>query len=361
MYPQLNVPVSYAGILSMLISVGTVVSSLLCDRLLRKLGAGKLTALSTLLTALALIGFSVSDSFWLLCLLTIPYGLGAGSVDAALNNYVAVNYSSRHMSWLHCMWGVGAAIGPYIMGIALSGGHGWEAGYVYVAVIQIVLTAVLFISLPMWKKQIAEQAQTEKPLSLLQIFRIPGAKQILTAFFCYCSVEQTAALWASSYLTLFKGVAPETAAFFSGLFYLGITLGRFFNGFLTMKFSDAALIRAGNAIILVGIAAMLLPLGQIASLAGLLLIGLGCAPVYPCIIHSTPELFGEENSQALIGVQMASAYLGVCLMPTLFGLVARHITVALLPVFLLALTALMILMYEQMRKRTSNNVIRGGQ
>ena len=185
--------------------------------------------------------------------------------------------------------------------------------------------------------------------------RIPGAKQILITFFCYCAVEQTAALWASSYLVLIKGVSAETAAFFASLFYIGITAGRALNGFLTIKFSDTQLIRMGQGVIGLGIAAMLLPLGRAVSLAGLILIGLGCAPIYPCIIHSTPGNFGADKSQALIGVQMASAYVGTCAAPPIFGLIANHITTALLPVFLLAILVLMVTMHERMLKVVSVN------
>ncbi len=352
MYPIFDVPVSFAGVISMIIAVGTIISSLLSDRLTNKLGTGRVTAISVAMTAAALLGFSVSDSFWMLCIWAIPYGLGAGSVDASLNNYVALHYSSRHMSWLHCMWGIGAATGPSIMGAVLSGGGIWNTGYRYVALLQIVLTAILFLSLPLWKNRptVTESGEAVKSLSLPEILRIPGAKEVMVTFFCYCALEQTTALWASSYLALYKGVPSETAAFFASLFFIGITVGRALNGFLTIKFSDTQLVRMGQGIILAGIAALLLPLGEFMSLAGLILIGLGCAPIYPCIIHSTPVHFGAECSQALIGVQMASAYVGTCLMPPLFGLIANHISVALMSVYLLAILVLMVLMHEKLLK-----------
>ena len=318
MYLEFGVPVSYAGGVSMIIAAGTIVSSLLSDQLTYKLGAGKVTAISVAMTAAALFGFSISDQYWMLCLWAIPYGLGAGSVDAALNNYVALHYTSRHMSWLHCMWGIGASAGPYIMGYVLSGGGHWTAGYRTVGIIQIVLTAILFLSLPLWKTR-HESGDTQEdnytPLPLGQVVKITGAKEVMVTFFCYCALEQTSMLWASSYLALHKGIAAETAAFFGSLFCVGITIGRGLNGFLTLKFNDTQLIRMGQGIILVGIAAMLLPFGDFMPLAGLILIGLGCAPIYPCVIHSTPEHFGAERAQALVGVQMASAYVGTCLMP----------------------------------------------
>ena len=351
MYPQLAVPVSYAGIISLIIAAGTVVSSLQSDRLTRRFGTGRVTAFSVATTAVALFGFSVSSRFWQLCLWAIPYGLGAGSVDASLNNYVALHYKSKHMSWLHCMWGVGASAGPYIMGFVMTHGGSWSGGYRSIALIQIVLTAILFCSLPLWKgrPQVTDDAGNQveaKPLSLRQVLNIRGVKQVLVCFFCYCALEQTTGLWASSYLTLHKGVSPETAAGFASMFFLGITAGRALSGFLTMRLSDVQMIRLGQGLIGGGIVIMLLPLGAAASLAGFVIIGLGCAPVYPCIIHSTPAHFGADKSQAIIGIQMACAYVGTCLMPPLFGLIANHIGVSLLPWYLIAILALMVLTHE---------------
>ena len=362
MYSEFDVPVSYAGIISMIIALGTIISSLQSDRLTRKLGTGKVTAISVAMTAIALLGFSSSHAFWMLCVWAVPYGLGAGSVDAALNNYVALHYESHHMSWLHCMWGVGATVGPYIMGFALSGGKTWNTGYLYIGVLQIVLTAILVFSLPLWKElktsespgNTNENTTLEKPLTLPQIIKIPGAKEVMLCFFCYCAIEQTAGLWASSYLTLFKGVSAETAARFAGMFFIGITVGRAINGFIAMKLQDSQMIRLGQSIIAIGVIVMLLPGPHIISLAGLILIGLGCAPVYPCIIHSTPAHFGAGRSQALIGVQMASAYVGTCLMPPIFGLIANHISIALFPVYIMALLILMVIMHELLSKKTAH-------
>lgn len=357
MYLEFQVPVSYAGAISMIIAFGTIVSSLQSDRLTKKLGTGKVTAISVGMTAVALFGFSISHSFIQLCLWAIPYGLGAGSVDASLNNYVALHYESKHMSWLHCMWGVGASIGPYIMGAALTGGATWNIGYRIISMIQIALTALILFSLPKWKTATHETAEqtSAKPLSLMEIFAIPGAKAIMICFFCYCAVEQTTILWASSYLNLAKGVSAETAASFAGMFCIGITIGRGINGFIAMKLKDAQMIRMGQAIILAGILIMLLPFGAAAALVGFSLIGLGCAPIYPCIIHSTPSNFGAERSQAIIGVQMASAYVGTCLMPPLFGLIANHISIRLLPWFLLVFLALMVYMHELLNRQVKKN------
>lgn len=356
MYLEFQVPVSYAGAISMIIAFGTILSSLLSDRLTRKFGTGVVTATSVGITAFALWGFSVSHSFWMLCIWAIPYGLGAGSVDASLNNYVALHYASKHMSWLHCMWGVGATIGPYIMGAALTGGASWNTGYRIISVMQVVLTAIIIFSLPKWKgRSVSTEDHTEsKPLSLKEILTIPGAKAIMICFFCYCAVEQTTMLWASSYLNLAKKVAAQTAASFAGMFCIGITIGRGINGFIAMKLKDSQMIRMGQAIIFLGIVVMMLPFGDAFSLIGFSLIGLGCAPVYPCIIHSTPEHFGAERSQAMIGVQMASAYVGTCLMPPLFGVIANHISIHLLPVYLLILLAVMVWMHEMLNKTVSS-------
>ena len=355
MYPQFDVPVSYAGCVSMIIAVGTIISSLQSDRLTSRFCTGKVTAFSVAMTAAALIGFSVSDSFWMLCLWAIPYGLGAGSVDASLNNYVALHYASRHMSWLHCMWGVGASTGPYVVGAVLAAGLPWNMGYGSIGVLQVILSVGLFMSLPLWKKTVtAAEEGNHKSLTLLQIIKIPGAAEVMVMFFCYCAIEQTAGLWAASYLTLHKGVPAETAAFFAGLFFLGMTVGRAISGFVTMKLNDTQMIRLGQGIVGIGIVAMLLPLGQMASLGGLVLIGLGCAPIYPCVIHSTPDHFGADKSQAIIGVQMASAYLGTCLMPPLFGLIANHISTGLFPWYLMMILVAMTVMHEQLNSKCKN-------
>ena len=352
---ELGVPVSYAGLISVTIAGGTIVSSLLSDRLTYRFGTGRITAVSVAMTALALLGFSVTKSYWALFIWAIPYGLGAGSVDASLNNYVALHYASRHMSWLHCMWGVGASVGPYIMGYALAAEQGWAMGYRYVGLIQVAVAALLLFWIPIWKKRSVDTSEGTAapgaPLSLREILGIPGAREVMIAFFCYCALEGVAMLWSSTYLVGELGMAEERAASLAGVFFIGITFGRFLSGFLTYKLSDESMIRLGQAIIAAGVAVMLLPLGEAAAVSGLLLIGLGCAPIYPCIIHSTPAHFGAENSQALIGVQMASAYLGTLLMPPLFGIIANHISVALMPVFIGAILLLMVVMCEKLNRK----------
>lgn len=358
---QFDAPLSYAGIISMIICAGTVVSSLLSDRLTKKFGTGLVTAVSVAITAAALFAFSVSTRYWMLVVFAVPYGLGAGGVDASLNNYVALHLKARHMSWLHCMWGIGAAVSPYIMSYAVTDGAGWNQGYLIVAVIQICISAMLFAALPLWKKcaaPVCEAAVAVKnePVKFGSIFKIKGAVACFICFFCYCSLEATAMLWANGYMISHNGITPEDAAKFASLFFIGITAGRGINGFLTFRLSDRTLIRAGQALILIGIVLIVIPDLKALTVAGLIIVGLGCAPVYPCIIHMTPSLFGEDKSQAMIGVQMASAYLGSCFAPPVYGLIANHISAEFLPAYLAVFLALMVIMHETVVKKTKNGL-----
>ena len=354
MYPQLDAGVAWAGGVSMIISAGTIVSSLACERLNTRLGTGRVTALSVATTAVALFGFSICTQFWQLCLWAIPYGLGAGSVDAALNNYVALHYESRHMSWLHCMWGIGAAGGPVIMGWALAGST-WQNGYRIISILQIVLTAVLIFSLPLWQTPADTGAGEDFTLehrTLPQLMKVPGVPEVMCCFALYNGLEAVAGMWAASYCTLVRGLDATTAASWASLFYLGITVGRFFSGFLTMKFNDQQMIRLGQTLIAVGIALLLLP-GSAALPVGLVVIGLGCAPIYPCIIHETPANFGKNLSMAMTGIQMAAAYVGVTMLSPFFGVLAQNITMQLYPWALLAMLVLMFILSEQLHKKTA--------
>lgn len=357
MYPELGTSVSYAGILSMIIAAGTIVSSLQSDRLNTRFGTGKITAFSVLTTAVALFGFSISHSFPALCLFAIPYGLGAGSVDAALNNYVALHYKARHMSWLHCMWGVGCSIGPIVMSFAITNSS-WNMGYRMISIFQIVLTILLFLSLPLWQKNRESSengSEVPKNRGFFQLIRISGVKEVLTCFFCYCALETTAGMWAASYCTLYRGIDANRAASWASLFYIGITIGRFFCGFITMKLSDQNMIRLGQIVMGVGILLILLPLPDTLLFAGLILVGLGCAPIYPSIIHETPANFGADLSQGIIGMQMAFAYVGSCLMPPLFGVLGQSVTFGLYPVFMALILLLMVVMSERMHKATAEH------
>ncbi len=355
MFPELGVPISFAGIISIIISAGTITSSLLSDRLNKWLGTGKITALSVAATAVALFGFSTCTEFWQLCLWAVLYGLGAGGVDAALNNYVALHYASRHMSWLHCMWGVGTVIGPSILSCALVNGGGWNTGYRYISYLQIGLTVILILSLPLWKKQALGGTEeiNAQPVKLKDVFKIRGALEVIITFFCYCALESTVSLWACSYMVLHNGIDETVAAGFASAFFIGITAGRFVSGFLTFKLNDTQMVRLGGILAVLGIISLFLPFGTAFTVGGIILIGLGCAPIYPAIIHSTPVHFGAEKSQALIGVQMASAYLGSLTMPPLFGILANHISVSLMPVYSLVIAVTMVLMHERLVKKTA--------
>ena len=353
MQDAFNVPISYMGIVTMIICGCTIVSSLVSDRLTRKLGTKYVTIISVFMTAVALFGFSLSNNFVHLCLWSLPYGFGAGCIDAALNNYVALHYNSRHMSWLHCFWGVGTIFSPYIMRWAL-GNTSWNSGYRIVSYVQLGITLVLVVTLFAWKANISsETVATEgKPVGIKGALRIKGVPYLLIGFFAYCAAEGTAMVWASSYLVEARGVGKETAAGFAALFYIGITAGRFASGFISEKLGDKNMIRLGTLVALVGVVLLVLPISHnLPSLVGLVVIGVGCAPVYPSIIHSTPGNFGAENSQAIIGIQMASAYVGSTFIPPLFGLIANHIDIKLFPWYILIFFVLMIVMTEKTFKK----------
>ena len=368
MYQEFAVPVSYSGTVFMIICGGTILSSLNSEKLNRRFGTGKITAFSVLLTAVALFGFSISHSFLMLCLFAIPYGLGAGSVDAALNHYVALHYSSRHMSWLHCMWGLGASVGPYIMGFVLQRGEPWNRGYLIVSIIQFILAIILFCSLSLWKKNPEElkenaastakqeapkqEAPKQRALSLREVFAIPGAKESLASFYGYCALEQTVGLWAGSFMVLALGMEENLAASFVALYYFGITFGRFLSGFFTMKWKDEQLVLGGSAIVFFGIFLLFTPWSKALVLPALILIGLGCAPVYPSVIHSTPYNFGVEHSSALIGAQMAAAYVGTLIMPPLFGVLGRSFSMKLFPYYSMFLLLFMVFTYRRMLQVT---------
>ena len=350
---EFQVPLSYMGLISMIISGGTIISSLMSERLTKKIGTKIVTLVSVLVTAFALIGFSVSTEFYQLCLWGIPYGLGAGAIDAALNNYVALHYNTRHMSWLHCFWGVGAIISPYIMSYALIHST-WMTGYRMVAYLQLIIAGVLLFTLPLWKvnKPLLKNENDSHILGIKGALKIKGVPYLLIGFFSYCAAEATAIYWASSYLEIARGFSKDEAAAFGSLFFIGLTVGRFLAGFVSERLGDNKMIRIGAGIALSGIILIAIPV-QAATVIGFVIIGFGCAPIYPCIIHSTPNNFGAENSQGIIGVQMASAYVGSTLMPPLFGLIANHISLSLMPVFLAFFIVLLFFMINKTEKAVS--------
>lgn len=355
MHDELNVPVSFMGIVSMVISGGTIVSSLLSDRLTKKLGTRVVTVISVFLTVIALFGFSFSTKFWMLIVFAIPYGLGAGAIDAALNNYVALHYKAKHMSWLHCFWGVGTIVSPFIMGYALTSSV-WNNGYRIVGFIQAGICVLLLATLPVWNVNKKMETQEQKSVGLLGALKIKGVPFLLIGFFAYCAAEATAMQWASTYFAEVKGISAEQAATFASLFYIGITAGRFISGFITDKLGDRKMIIIGTCILTCGIILLFIPADSyIVSVVGFIVIGLGCAPIYPCIIHSTPNNFGAENSGAIIGIQMASAYAGTTFIPPLFGLLGNRLGFKIMPVYLLAFIALMITMTELTFRITAKN------
>ena len=352
MYGPLNVPLHYAGFISMIAAGGTVISSILSEKIIRRFGTGIVTAVSVLMTAAALLGFSFSHSFLFLCLFAIPLGLGAGSVDAALNNYVALHYKARHMSWLHCFWGIGATIGPVIMSSYLIYKNSWNLGYRTISIIQFCLVLILFISLSLWKNNNTPENKTgNDSVKYKKLFGITGVKEVLLAFFCYCSIEMVTGLWGASYLVIIKGISAEIAAQWIALYYFGITIGRFLSGFITIKLNNRQMVRTGQVIIGCGIIVLILPFGGSTLLPGLFLIGLGCAPVYPSLIHETPKNFGREYSQAIIGLQMASAYIGTTFMPPVFGRLAAYTDFSIFPAFIGIILIVKIILTETLNRK----------
>lgn len=346
MHLEFNVPISYMGIISMIISGGTIISSLLSNRLTHKLGTKIVTIISIFLTVIALFGFSFANNFILLIIFAIPYGLGAGAIDAALNNYVALHYKAKHMSWLHCFWGVGTIVSPFVMSYSLEN-LTWKNGYRIVGVIQLIIAIILLITLPVWKVNNDKQEQEEKTISIISALKIKGVPFLLFGFFAYCALESTTMQWASTYFVEVKGIDASHAASFASLFYIGITLGRFISGFITEKLGDRKMIILGSTILAFGIILLFIPVtSYLISVISFIIIGLGCGPIYPCIIHSTPNNFGKENSGAIIGIQMASAYLGSTFIPPLFGLLGNFIGFKFMPIYLIIFMILMISMTQ---------------
>lgn len=345
-YTDLNLPVSWASIVTIIVSCGTITSSLLSSWLISRFGTGKITAVSTLMTALALLGFSCSDSMLWLCLCAIPLGLGAGSIDTALNNYVALHYKASHMNFLHCFYGIGVSLSPYLMSLALSKGT-WEGGYRAVFWFQLAIAALTALALPLWKKvrhaQNGEEAEeTPRVLSFPALMKMPKVRMACLVFIGYCALEYTCGTWGSTFLVNAKGAAADTAARMVTFYYVGLALGRFLSGVLAGLLHSRQLVKIGQMILLAAVVSLFLPLPFAFCSVSLFFIGLGNGPIFPNMLHLTPELFGKDLSQAVIGAEMATSYIGVLLAPALFGLIAQNVTAALFPVYLLVLYALMI-------------------
>ena len=371
MFEKLNVPVGYAGIITMIIAGSTIVSSLASNFLNQKLGTYKVMVISVSITALALFGFSCSNEFWHLCLLGIPYGLGAGSVDAALNNYVALHYKNRHMSWLHCFWGVGTMIGPIVMSNFISNGGIWTEGYRAISIFQVFLVVILAFSFPLWKNMANKSNESVKndineknslsnfdddlqeKVTLKSVIKVPGVLESVFIFLCYCSIESTTGLWASTYMVFARGIDVSVASSWAMLFFIGITVGRFINGFTSEKFGDKIMINFSVILIIISFVLMLLSIeSKILVCVVFILSGLGCAPIYPCMIHSTPIRFGKRNSQALIGLQMACAYTGTTFCPLIFGLIVEKISVNCLPIYGLGFSVVLVILLKVLEKKT---------
>lgn len=361
MGPGLGAPLAGAGAVSLIITCGTIVSSLLSGRLIRKLGTGRLTCISVAMTAAALLGVSRAPSFLTLCLLAVPLGLGAGAVDAGLNQYVALHYASRHMNWLHCCWGIGATAGPVILAACMAGGGGWRRGYLLIALAQWALTFVLLFSLPQWKKERLTEGQTREETPAGHTLCLPGAKTALLAFLFYSALESTTGLWGSSYLKGARGGSDQQAAGWISLFYFGITAGRLLAGFVTRRWDNKTLIRLGQGCCGAGILLLLLPLPVWTAPVGFGLLGLGCAPIYPAMLHETPRRFGEAASQSMMGVQMACAYTGNLIIPPVFGALAQRIGAGALPVCLLLVLAGMAVCSERTNAFLGHNTTKDGE
>jgi len=348
-HTEFDIPLSYMGIVSMIISGGTIFSGLMSERLTKKFGTRGVVVFSVFLTAISMLGFSFAENFYILCILGIPYGLGAGAIDAALNNYVALHYNSRHMSWLHCFWGVGTIISPYIMSYALT--HSvWTDGYRVVSYIQFFIAVIMILTIPLWKvNKLKVSEENEKPLGIRGALKIKGVPHLLIGFMAYCAAESTAMLWASSYLEGARGSSKEEAAALGSLFFIGITAGRFLSGFISDRLGDNKMIKLGIGVALFGVLILVIPV-KFVSIIGFIIIGFGCAPVYPCIIHSTPSNFGAENSQGIIGIQMASAYVGSTFMPPLFGIIANYISLELMPLYMMFFFVLLFFMIRKTEK-----------
>ncbi len=348
-HAELGAPVGNAGFVSMIVSGGTIVASLFAHRLIRRFGTGRVTVASVAMTAVALLGFSAAPSFpWLLAC-AVPLGLGAGAVDSGLNEFVAEHYAARHMNWLHCFWGLGAILGPILVSVLTQWGHSWRSGYSSISVIQFALVGLLLFSLPMWRKHERSSALRGDEAQgggtrrgMLELFRAKGAVFAMLTFFLYTAIEASVMLWGASYLVKVKNVPPESAAGWVSLFFLGITAGRMLSGFVSMRLSNEAMIRAGGILVIVGIAPMLLPLPAPFTVGALVVVGLGLAPIFPSMLHQTPVYFGKQNAQAAMGLQMASAYTGTTLMPPLFGQLFARVSFDAMPLVLLVCGVVML-------------------
>ena len=357
-YAELNIPVGYGSIISILISLGTVSASVFSARLINKFGTGVVTAISTGLSAVCLLGFSFAQSIWWFCLLGVPLGIGAGAIDAALNNYVATHYKSTHMNFLHSFYGVGVSLSPYLMSFALSVENNWRQGYRIVFYIMAGITLITVLAIPLWKKVKAikteEEQFTPKTLSIGKMIKTRAIRYTWLLFFSTCALEFTCGIWGCTFLVTAEGMSESLAAKFITFYYLGITAGRLISGFISTKLNQKKIVYIGYASVGVALILIALPIPPIVKGIGLFLIGLGNGPTFPNIIYLTPINFGKEVSQSIVGTQMACCNVGILLMPPLFGLLAQYIGAFLFPYYLIVLYVLMVLstiIYTRLTKK----------
>lgn len=336
-YREFDLPISLAGYITATVSACTIISSLLSSKVINRFGTGVVTAVSTILTVVALFGFAFSGNAIFFFVMAIPLGLGAGSIDTALNNFVALHYSATKMNFLHCFYGLGIAASPYIMSYALGNDNNWRKGYILVAVIQSVIALIAILSLPLWKKVERQEKKADnvvKVLKLSDLIKMPAVRLSCYTFFSSCALELTAGSWSSTYFVNTKGVIPDKAAQITMLFYVGLAFGRFLSGVLAKKLSRWQIIGISTSVLFGAIIIFILPVSIMATSIALFFIGLGIGPIFPNLTHLTPENFGRDISQSVMGVQQASAYIGIMIMPWLFGMLAQICSTKIFPCYL---------------------------
>lgn len=345
-YSEFELPISFGSFVTIIISCGTVLSSVISSKIISRLGTNKVSAHSTLLTALALLGFSFAPNLWVMCFWAIILGIGAGAIDVALNNYVAIHYSATHMSFLHCFYGVGVSVSPYILSLVIAGNFGWRGGYRIAFAIQLIITLLLFLSLPLWRKahggENESEENTHKDLSFGSVLKIPGVKMMCSLFIASCAIECTCGGWGSTFLVEYKHLPAEKAAQIIMIYYIGMTLGRFLSGVLAAKLHSWKIIRLGQIVLGLALLLLILPGGVYLCALGMFLIGIGNGPLFPNFNYLTPENFGSDISQSVIGIQMASAYIGIMVAPAVCGLLGQVFGMVIFPFYLILFYAIMI-------------------
>lgn len=358
-YMELGLPFSFGSVVTVLISAGTVLSSLLSPLLIRRFSTGRLTAFSTALTAASLIGFSFSDSLIFFCLLALPLGIGAGAVDTALNNYISLHYSASHMSFLHCFYGIGVSLSPYLMSLIISSPSGWRGGYQAAFMIQIFITLLLFAALPLWKKADSVHPHPSEEnvdsLSLRRILNIPGVISICCVFITSCGIEYTCGSWGSTFLVEYRNLPFDTAARIIMFYYIGMTLGRFISGLLSCVLHSWQIIRIGQCLLGISILFLIIPAPPFFAAVGLFLIGLGNGPLFPNLNYLTPQNFGADVSPSVMGIQMAASYIGIMLVPALFGFLGQALSPGIFPFYLLLFYIGMIVFTKKGRNDTKKS------